>query len=253
MLKPGCAALLLLALASLSPDADARGKGRSSSSASSRSNADANRGTTVILRNGSSSSSGSSQSSLGNDLVPIEPGAGPGSANLEPARTPEEQAAIDRARAALAVKERAALEKAEADRIAAEQLAEKQAAERAATRAAAERAEAARLAAALEQKRREEAAVAADVDRVLKRAMADYPLLAMPEGGAVLQQILARQKVLAAQGMYPSIAMVEAVADHAHVLAPRHKQQKTVEAAPAAQARTVGGCRWVSAAEWSCN
>ena len=155
-----------------------------------------------------------------------------------------------------AAAERAAAERAEADRLAAERAE----ADRQAQRIAAEKAEAAKRQADIDRKRRDEAAVASDVDRVLARAKDDHPVLRTPEGAPLLQRILDRQKALVARGMYPSIAMVEAVADHRDFLAPN----RTVAATPAAAAvptststsnaphAAMGSCRWVTPTQWSC-
>ena len=149
---------------------------------------------------------------------------------------------------------KAAAEKAEADRIAFEKLA----AARNAQMAAEQRAAAARVAAAQEKKRSEEAAVAADVERVLQRARSDYPMLSTPEGQVVLRRIMDRQQQLVARGTYPSIALVEAISDHAHALVPPRNELKMVStsAAPqgdAAKPRAFDGCRWVTPIKWACD
>ena len=252
-----CRCVLLAALVAGAADADAKGRrsggSSTSSKADSKKEAPPRQATIVIRRSSSSSSSGSTAMPFVQDgLVPIAPAAAAEPDPEEPARRAARDAAIEQAQLEKAAAARAAFEKAEADRLAGE----KAAAERAAQRAAEEKAEAARLAAAQEKKRREDAVSAADVDRVLQRAISDYPVLKTPEGEPVLQAILERQKVIQARGVYPSIAMVEAVADHAHVLAPRQK----AEAKPVAQAvateddaKAFGGCRWITPSRWGCN
>lgn len=256
-------ALLLSAVVVGVADAEAKGKvrigsnvGKSSKGADSKASSDKDDegkkrggGTHINLRPSSSGTSSASGSSLTGNLVPIQPG-GPVAAE-DPEEAARRAASIERAQAENAAARRAAAEKAEAERLALE----KAEAERAAQKAAEDKAEAAKQAAALEKKRREEAAVAADVDRVLDRAKNDYPVLRTPEGEPVLQAILARQKALVSQGMYPSIAMVEAVADHQHVLTPRQKAAAPVATATQATspARIYGGCRWVTPTQWGCD
>ena len=258
--------LVVAALFIVATDADAKGKrGGSSSSSSSKAQgkADADEkgssGPSLNIRNNSSSSSSSSSSStapmLGNGLAPMQPLAAPTSAGdqEEAAKRAARLEALEREQAERAAAAKAA---AEAERQALEKAAEKAAADRSAARAAEERAEAARVAAAAEKKRRDDAVVASDVDRVMQRALADYPLLKTPEGAPMLQKILARQQVLVGRGMYPSIALVEAVADNAHSLAPRQKQetQPVVTAGPDAAAAPsgFGTCRWATPTVWTC-
>jgi hypothetical protein len=263
-------AILFAALAIAAGDAGAKGK-RSGSSSSAKSSGsskhDDDKGggfspNITIRQSNSSSSSGGTQSPA-TGFVPISPatgGAAAGTAAREPSPIDQEEAERRAARIAAAERERA--EKEAAARAAAEaerERADRLAAERAAQRAAEEKAEAARQAAAAEKKRQEAAAVASDVDRVLQRAYADYPVLKTPEGAPLLQQILARQKVLEGRGLYPSVALVEAVADHAHALAPRQKEASMVPAAgtaapatPAKDPRAMGNCRWVTPTRWAC-
>jgi hypothetical protein len=273
---PGTAlrVLLVAALLAVAADADAKGKrGGSSSSSSSSSKSTStkhdddkkDKGITVNIRSGSSSSSssgtGSSFSSpggMGGHMVPIPAAQDP----EEAARRAAQMAAIERQQAEKASQMKALEEKMEAERLAAE----KAAAERAAQRAAEEKAEAARQQAALEKKKREDAVVAADVDRVLERARTDYPVLRTPEGEPMMQAILARQQVLVKRGMYPSIAMVEAIADHSHALATAQKRETMVtpvvvtpastgaaqQPATGTQSSAFGGCRWVTPTQWSC-
>ena len=170
----------------------------------------------------------------------------------EEARRVANQAIVQRQQAQKAAAAKLLAEKVEADRVAAE----KAAAARAAQAAAEQRAAAARVAAAIEKKRAEEAAVAADVEQVLQRARADYPMLATAQGEPVLRKIIDRQQALIARGAYPSVAMVEAISDHAHMLAPQRQQQPKVgagETARPVQSRTFDGCRWVSSIKWSCD
>lgn len=167
-----------------------------------------------------------------------------------PAADPEEEARRAKAAAERAEAQKAAAERAEELRRSAEKLE----AQRAAQRTAEEQAEEARLAAAAERKKRAQSAVQAEVEAVLERARNDYPVLRTPEGEPTLRAILQRQKVLQASGVYPSIAMVEAVADHADALRPR---QRTHAAAPQADAtpdysKTYGNCRWLDPYTWSC-
>lgn len=106
------------------------------------------------------------------------------------------------------------------------------------------------------QHRNTYAAIQADVDRIWQRALDDYPVLKTPAGSPVLQQIRRRQKELSDTGMYPSVALVEAVADHAADLAPPRLKAPAPAAAPAVAVddspRQIGGCRWVNAIAWSC-
>lgn len=265
--------LCVAALLAVAADADAKGKrGGSSSSSSSSSKSTSSKpdddkkdkGITVNIRSGSSSSSssgtGSSFSSpggqgMGGHMVPIPAAQDP----EEASRRAAQMAAIERQQAEKAAQMKALEEKMEADRLAAE----KAAAERAAQRSAEEKAEAARQQAALEKKKREDAVIAADVDRVLERARTDYPVLRTPEGEPMMQAILARQQVLVKRGMYPSIAMVEAIADHSHALATAQKRETLVTpvvVSPAGtgaaqqptQSSAFGGCRWVTPTQWSC-
>jgi hypothetical protein len=259
-------ALLLSALVVGVADAEAKGKIRigsnvgSSKSTASKASGDKDKDDEgkkdsggyrpqVNLRQSSSASSQPGSSLRGN-LVPIHP-AGSQAANEDPEEAARRVASIERAQAEKAAARRAAAEQAEAERITAENAA----AEQAAQKAAEDKAEAARQAAALEKKRREEAAVTADVDRVLERAKNDHPILRTAEGEPVLQQILARQKVLVGRGMYPSIAMVEAVADYQHALTPRQKPAVPVVTATQSTAapKSFGGCRWITPTQWGCD
>ncbi len=158
--------------------------------------------------------------------------------------------AIERARAEKAAADLAAAEKAEADRVAAEQAA----AERSARATAEANAAAARQRVAMDRKKREDAIVATDVDRVLQRAKADYPLLQTPEGAPLLHKIMERQQELVARGVYPSIAMVEAVSHHEYALvAPRTPvRAEPAQAAPMA-AGTSAGCRWITPTRLACD
>jgi hypothetical protein len=127
----------------------------------------------------------------------------------------------------------------------------------AAQHAAEQRAEAARQAAAAERQQREQAAADADVQQVLERARNDYPVLRTPAGEPILRSILARQKVLQESGLYPSIAMVEAVADHAEALRPRVRAEAPPPEAVPPQAapdysKNFGNCRWLTPYTWSC-
>jgi colicin import membrane protein len=151
-----------------------------------------------------------------------------------------------------AMAERAAQRAAEAERQAAERAeAERQAALAAAQRAAEARAAAARAAAIQERKRQEEAAVAAEAERVLERAMADHPVLRTPAGQPLLERIREQQRLRAARGTYPAVAMTEAIADHMHLL---DAGPRVAQPLPAAEApRGVGGCRWVTPTQWGCN
>jgi len=251
--------LLLAALALVAADVQAKGRKGGGTFTKSTSKADADEKASgggfrpqVNLRQSSSQPSGTQQPGLGSGLIPMQPAAG--AAPAEPSPVDQEEAERRAARQAASEREqaqRAAAEKAalEAQRLAAE----KAAADAAAARSAEERLQAARAAAAREKKQQEEAAIASDVDRVMQRALADYPVLKTPEGAGMLRQILARQKALEARGMYPSVALVEAVADHAHVLTPRQRETAMVPtAAPAADTRAIGNCRWVTPTQWSC-
>jgi hypothetical protein len=186
------------------------------------------------------------------------------SASAAPAQQPDDEeerraqqlAVYEKAMAEQAAARKAAAEKAEADRIATEAAMEQAALKRAALKTALERAEAEKTAAAQAKRQREQAVANADVDRVLQRAKDDYPVLKTAEGEPLLSLILDRQKVLQARGVYPSVAMVEAVADHADALRPRQKVSaagiQTVSSNTADQAKAFGGCRWVTPYVWSC-
>lgn len=102
-------------------------------------------------------------------------------------------------------------------------------------------------------KRAEEAAVSADVQRVLRLAIQDYPVLATPAGQPLLTRIMNRQLALKAQGVYPSVAMVEAISDNVHVLGPRPTQQAQVVSSNTTQPRVVTGCRWVTPIKRTCD
>jgi hypothetical protein len=245
--------LVLVALLAVVADADAKGRrgGGSRSSSSSASSKSESSGNTIHLRSSSSSSSsnGSSQS------VPSTggPTASGESTRSEPELTPEEAArraalleAYERKQAEEAAARRASIEKAEADRMAAEQAA-------AARKAAEDKAKADKLAADLQKKQLDQAAIVSDVDRVLLRAKGDYPVLNTPEGAPLLARIMARQKELAADGLYPSIAMVQAIADHDSLLRPVGRYQPpATQAAQATQPGQAGGCRWVTPTQWGC-
>ena len=257
--RPGAAAcqvLLLAALAATALPADAkrRGGGSTSRNASSQpdNKPDSGGGPSITIRtNNNSTSQAPASAGLApaaaasfTPIVPPVPGV------ERDTRTPEQLAAIERAEAQRAADQKAAQEKAEADRQAAERLAaaQKAAADRA------EMAERARIAAQQEAKRREQAAIASETDRVLQRALNDYPVLRTPAGEPVLQKIISRQKLLADKGVYPSVAMVEAIADHSHELAPRPvAQPQAANTATAAPSRSIGNCRWASPTQWVCN
>ena len=175
----------------------------------------------------------------------------------ETARRIATASAASRADAEKAAAAKAAADLAETNR----QAAEKADAERALLRTAEEQAEAVRMAAALEKKKREDALIAADVDRVLQRARSDYPVLKTAEGEFLLRKIMERQKALAESGMYPSVAMVQAISDHSYALEPpRQPQMEMVSASvgPAQASRggawkSFDGCRWASPIQWTCN
>jgi hypothetical protein len=255
--RAACQLMLLAALVAASLPADAKRRGGSSSRSSSSSHNDqqeSSGGPSITIRTNSSSSSSSSSSAsqiapgASSGFIPITP---PPAGGERDTRTPEQLAAIERAEAQKAAEQKAIAEKQEADRLASERLAaaQKAAADRA------EMAERARVAAVQEAKRREQAAAISDTDRVLQRAKSDYPVLNTPAGEPVLQKILARQKALVERGAYPSVAMVEAVADHAYELTPRQvaQPQAVSTAAPAAKPNSFGNCRWASATQWVCN
>lgn len=258
----GALPILVTVLAlTAAPPAQAKRRGGGSKSTPTAQRAHDNepsKGTTIHLRSGSSSSSSSTSQSLAPEggFSPVGSGAQPQRAEdkEEAARRAAAAAAYDRKKAEEQAAKQAALEKLEAQRQAAEKAAADQ-------RSAAERAEAARLAAAAEEKRRAEAAVQADVDRILQRAMADFPVLKTPQGEHVLQMILARQQALIQQrDLYPSIAMVEAVADHAEMLRVRPRLVMPVvspvsfksEAPAVDPTAAFGGCRWVNPSKWAC-
>lgn len=199
---------------------------------------------------GNQAAGGSGFAPQGSSLGPLQ--------RIDTPMTPEEaerkaatMAALEKARA-----EKAAIAAAEAD--AARRQLEKLAEERAAQAAAQERLEAERQQAALEQRKRADALLAAEVESVLERAMGDYPVLRTPAGQHWVEAIRARQKVLQERGLYPSVAMVEAVADHGHVLAPRRPALVPVALSaaarePAPAPREIGNCRWRTPVIWACD
>ena len=151
-----------------------------------------------------------------------------------------------------------------ARRAAVMEASEREQAEKAAARkAAADRAEADRIAAAkaaAARKAAAESAAAAEVESVLQRAKGDYPVLNTPQGEPVLASIKERQKELAATGMYPSVAMVQAVARHEHLLRRPEARASFAVARPAQAANqpaaedatSIGNCRWATPLVWSC-
>ena len=236
---------LLLALVAFVADVDAKGRGgrRSSSAGASKKSDSESSGTTIHLRAPTSSqSTGGAMPGAATAADSAEPAPPPIDFNKTEALSPAEAArraaameASDRENAEKAAARKAAADRAEADRI------------------AAAKAEASRKAAA-------ESAVAAEVEGVLQRAKGDYPVLNTPQGEPVLARIRERQKELAATGMYPSVAMVQAVAHHEHLLR-RPEARASFAVAPPAQAASrpatedatsIGNCRWVTPIVWSC-
>lgn len=250
LLSFALAAVLLAAVA----DVDAKPKRRSSGKdepAKTESSAPKIR---VTVRNGSDSSTATSLSGTpgGDALVPIDGAAGSfGTSEQDTAERAARRAELERARAAKAEAAQEEALKAEAARQAMIRAAAEQAAAQART-------EAARLEAEREKQRRAEALVAEDAERVLRRAMDDYPVLRTPAGEPVLQRIRERQQALVARGLYPSIAMVEAVADHQHALLDRmaggDRRPAAVPVQAAAQAPvSLGNCRWATPLKWVCD
>ncbi len=94
---------------------------------------------------------------------------------------------------------------------------------------------------------------------VLARAIRDYPYLDTPAGRPVLEQIMARRDELVSQGMYPSIALVNAINDHVPAR-PVAKEVPTRVASPQAASAPQPAsynsfppeCRWVIPSQWSC-
>ena len=264
----GGAVVIVLAAALLAAagDAEARGGRRGGSSigkAAARAESErsaTSSGTHLNIRTGRSSSGNDSAPEAGEPsgrVRAVLPGAAP-------AREPDPEELARRA-AALASYEKhtaehaarkAETQRAEADRAEAQRgAAEKLDAHVASQRAAAERDEAARQTAELEKKKRERSVQDAEVELVLERARNDHPVLRTPEGEPILRAIIDRQKVLQARGMYPSVAMVEAVADHTSSLRARARPEPKPEAPAAAPdySRTYGNCRWVTPYEWGCS
>jgi len=235
---------LLLALVAFVADINAKGRGgRSSSSAGASKKSDSeSSGTTIRLRAPTSSqSTGGAMPATATAADSAEPAPPPIDFNkpetLSPAEAARRAAAMEaseREQAEQAAARKAAADRAEADRVAAAKAA------------------AARKAAA-------ESAVAAEVESVLQRAKGDYPVLNTPQGEPVLASIRERQKEIAATGVYPSVAMVQAVAHHEFLL---HRPEPRASFAvappaqaasqPAADATSIGGCRWVTPIVWSC-
>jgi hypothetical protein len=237
---------LLLALVAFVADVDARGRGgrRSSSSAGASNKSDSeSSGTPIRLRTPTSSqSTGGVMPATAIAADSAEPAPPPIDFNrpetLSPAEAARRAAAMEaseRENAEKAAARKAAADKAEADSIAAAKAA------------------AARKAAA-------ESATAADVESVLQRAKGDYPVLNTPQGEPLLARIRERQKELTATGMYPSVAMVQAVAHHEHLLRQPVARTSFAVAPPAqaasqpaaADATSIGNCRWVTSIVWSC-
>lgn len=259
--------VLLAALFAFVADADAKGKRSSSSSSSKSSSASKqredeapSRGTHLTIRPGTSSSStatgAAAGTGMGSSFVPIEQREMTEVEKEDAQKRAVYMAAYEREQAQKAAERKAIAEKVEAERLAAEKAAET----RAAQKAAEERQAEAKIAAAEAQRKRDAAAVTGDVDRVLQRAKSDYPVLATPEGAGLLNSIMERQKQLVARGMYPSVAMVEAVADHREALTPRVKREPAPQPVAASatadqeqSAKAFGGCRWVTPYQWSCN
>lgn len=247
----GVALQVMVAAGLLVLAADVQARGKRGKSGSNKADDDAPRQTQVVVRHSSSSSSSSSSQApgLGNNLIPID-GAGGGFQSLEdPAERAARRAEIERTNAAKAQAALAEAARADAQRVALERAANERA-------TAEDRRIAAKLAAEQDKKQREEAALAAEADLILQRAMTDYPVLKTPAGAHLVQQIRERQITLAQRGLYPSVAMVEAVADHAHALAPRPWRVPVV-ATPAARtaqpAVSLGNCRWATPLLWKCD
>ena len=236
---------LLLALVAFVTDIDAKGRGggRSSSAGASKKSDSESSGMTIRPRGSTSSqSTGGAMPATATAADSAEPAPPPIDFNKPETLSPAEAArraavmeASEREQAEKAAARKAAADRAEADRVAAAKAA------------------AARKAAA-------ESAVAAEVESVLQRAKGDYPVLSTPQGEPVLASIRERQKELAATGMYPSVAMVQAVAHHEHLLR-RPEARASFAVAPPAQAASqpaaqdatsIGNCRWVTSIVWSC-
>lgn len=251
----GGAMVILLAAALLAAPADVAARGRRGASAvADKAPSEARRGTHVVLRPGASSSrdgtpTEAAEPAPAGRVRAVLPGPAAG-ADADPEEQARRAAAVASFERALG--ERAAARQAEAEHAEALRQAE---ARLAAQRAAEERSEAARQAAALEQHKRAQATQDAEVEQVLERAKNDHPLLRTPEGEPILRSILQRQQVLRARGVYPSIAMVEAVADHSGALRPRVRTTPDVTPAPLGEpdhSKTYGNCRWVTPYTWSC-
>ncbi|ROZ74315.1 hypothetical protein [Ramlibacter sp. WS9] len=246
MLSAAGRVFLLLALVAFVAEVDAKGRGgRSSSGAGASKKSDSeSSGTTIRLRGPTSSqSTGGAMPATATAADSAEPAPPPIDFNrpetlstAEAARRAALMDASEREQAEQAAARKAVADRAEVDRIAASKAA------------------AARKAAA-------ESAAAAEVESVLQRAKGDYPVLNTAQGEPVLASIKERQKELAATGMYPSVAMVQAVARHEHLLR-RPEARASFAVAPPAQAgsqpaaeedaTSIGNCRWVTPLVWSC-
>lgn len=236
---------VLLALVAFVADVDAKGRGggRSSSAGASKKSDSESSGTNIRLRAPTSSQSTSgAMPATATAAGSAEPAPPPIDFNKPETFSPAEAA---RRAAVTEASEREQAEKAAARKVAADRAE--------ADRIAAAKAAAARKAAA-------ESAMAADVESVLQRAKGDYPVLNTPQGEPVLASIRDRQKELAAAGMYPSVAMVQAVAHHEQLLRRPEARASFAVARPAQvanqpaaeDATSIGNCRWVTPMVWSC-
>ena len=93
--------------------------------------------------------------------------------------------------------------------------------------------------------------VSADVQNIAERAMKDYPFLNTPAGAEVLAKITARRDALIAQGMYPSIALTQAVNAFAPAYSPAPRLAMPV--VPLVEpAEPPGRCRWITPTQLTC-
>lgn len=98
------------------------------------------------------------------------------------------------------------------------------------------------------------AEVQADLNAIAARAVNDYPYLDTPAGQEVLDKIFKKRNDLIREGVYPSIALTQAINAYAAANAPRANKVKESEPAPV-EGNHSGfppECRWVTPQEWSC-
>jgi len=96
----------------------------------------------------------------------------------------------------------------------------------------------------------------ADLNFIAARAIDDFPVLGTLEGTPLMEKIIARRDQLMWSGMYPSVALTQAVNEVMPSYLPAKaantspdQQRAIIKPAPVAQ----NGCRWTSLKDWTCN